>query len=369
MLAGNILTADGWRRGTLGLAQGRVAFARGEPVNPAHNGDDYILPGFIDLHVHGALGLDTMDGADAFVRIARLHARHGTTAMLATTVCAPHAELAPLLDALAVPIAQRPAQSPRVLGVHLEGPYVNPQRLGGLPAHARTALLSEVDDYLRRVPVRVVTLAPEVAGHDEVIRALAARGVRVQIGHSLGSYEDGVAALAAGASGFTHLFNAMTPLAHRAPGIVGAALAHADYAELIPDLIHVHPGAMRTALRCIPHLYCVSDATHTAGLPDGTYGEGTRAVTKCLGAVTLPDGTLAGSALTMDAAFRNLVGLGLTLEDASHRLSRNPARYLGLDDRGSLAAGSWGDVVVMDRDLNIKAVYVEGEALALETPL
>jgi hypothetical protein len=141
------------------------------------------------------------------------------------------------------------AGSARVLGVHLEGPYINPGKLGAQPNFAHTALMEEVEAYLRLAPIRVITIAPEIAGHDALIRALSERGVRMQIGHTLGSYEEGVAALAAGASSFTHLYNAMSPLHHREPGIVGAALAHAKYAELIPDLLHVHPGAIRVALR------------------------------------------------------------------------------------------------------------------------
>ncbi|WP_035060298.1 N-acetylglucosamine-6-phosphate deacetylase [Andreprevotia chitinilytica] len=360
MLDGNILTPDGWRYGELTFADGRISRIGGKHANPADNSDDYILPGFVDLHIHGALGFDMMDGAESATAIARLHASHGTTSLLATTVCTSHEKLTALLNELAPIIQQRPANAAQLLGVHLEGPYVNPGRLGGLPDEARTAVMAELDRYMQLVPVKVVTLSPEIAGHEAVIRELAARGVRVQVGHSLGSYEDGVKALADGVAGFTHLYNAMTPLAHRAPGMVGAALAHAEYSELIPDLIHVHPGAMRVALRSIPKLYCVTDATQTAGLPDGTYTGRGRTVTKCLGAVTLPDGTLAGSALTMDVVLRNLVGLGLALEDASNRISRNPADYLGLADRGRLAIGAWGDVVVLDRELRVKAVYVEG---------
>ncbi|XLM21137.1 amidohydrolase family protein, partial [Chromobacterium piscinae] len=187
----------------------------------------------------------------------------------------------------------------------------------------------------------------------------------MQMGHTLGSYEQAVEALQQGASGFTHLFNAMTGLHHREPGIVGAALAHAEYAELIPDLLHVHPGAIRTALRAIPRLYCVTDSTAAAGMPDGQYKLGSHAVTKCMGGVRLADGTLAGSTLTMDQALRNLVKIGLPLADASHRLSLYPADYLGLVERGRLEAGAWADIVVMDPELNLQQVYVEGEEIGL----
>ncbi|MBV5324784.1 MAG: N-acetylglucosamine-6-phosphate deacetylase, partial [Rhodospirillaceae bacterium] len=189
---------------------------------------------------------------------------------------------------------------------------------------------------------------------------------RVQLGHSNGSYDDGVAALQAGAAGFTHLFNGMTALQHRQPGIVGAALAHAEYAEIIPDLQHVHEGAIRAALRAIPRLYGVTDATAATGMPDGEYGLGSQRVYKCMGCVRLATGSLAGSVLTMDQALRNFVGLGLELAEASHRLSLYPADYLGETERGRLQAGAWADLVVLNAELQPVAVYVEGEAIALD---
>jgi N-acetylglucosamine-6-phosphate deacetylase len=217
-------------------------------------------------------------------------------------------------------------------------------------------------------PLALITLAPELPGHLELIVQLRARGFVVQIGHSAGRYEDGVAALQAGATGFTHLFNAMTGLHHREPGMVGAALAHAERAELIPDLQHVHPGAIRAALRAIPGLYCVTDATAAAGMPDGEYRLGRHTVHKCLGAVRLADGTLAGSALTMDRAFANLVSLGLSMQEASQRTATFAADHLGLADRGRLLPGAWGDVVVIDSDLNVQGVWVEGECALGDGP-
>jgi N-acetylglucosamine-6-phosphate deacetylase len=160
------------------------------------------------------------------------------------------------------------------------------------------------------------------------------------------------------------LFNAMTALHHRTPGMVGAALAHAQYAEIIPDLIHVHAGAIRVALRAIPNLYCVTDSTAAAGMPDGDYRLGRHTVTKCLGGVRLADGTLAGSTLTMDQALRNLVdGMGLSLADASRRVSTHAADYLGVADRGRLAEGAWGDAVLLDRDLKLMDVFIEGSSI------
>ncbi|WP_210640613.1 N-acetylglucosamine-6-phosphate deacetylase [Pseudomonas sp. Tri1] len=362
----NILTAHGWVRGRLIHEHGKVARIEGQPCDPASNDLPYLLPGFVDLHVHGGGGMDIMQGAPAFETIARTHVRFGTTSFLATTMTAPSDEIASVLKGLGEFCEQRRHGNARVLGVHLEGPYINPGKLGAQPNFAHTALLAEVESYLALAPIRVITIAPEIAGHDALIRTLSARGVRMQIGHTLGSYEEGVAALAAGASSFTHLYNAMSPLHHREPGIVGAALAHAQYAELIPDLLHVHPGAMRVALRSIPCLYCVTDSTAAAGMPDGEYKLGSHTVTKCLGGVRLADGTLAGSTLTMDQALRNLVKIGLPIREASQRLSQFPADYLGLHERGRLQPGAWADCVRLDRSLTLTDVMVEGEAIDLQ---
>ena len=363
-MKGNILTPAGWIAGSIAFDQD-IAAIDGVPVDPATNGDDYILPGFIDLHVHGGAGRDMMEGGDAPHAIAAIHARHGTTSLLATTMTAPPDDIVIALQAIGAAMAAPRAGAATILGVHLEGPYINPGKLGAQPPFAREATLAEVQQLETHAPMRLITVAPEMPGHLALVRALSDAGIRVQIGHTTGSYEDGVAALAHGAAGFTHLFNAMPGLHHREPGMVGAALAHAQYAEIIPDLLHVHPGAIKVALRAIPHLYCVTDSTAASGMPDGEYMLGRQVVHKCMGGVRLSDGTLAGSTLTMDQALRNLVSLGLDLADASRRVSTNAADYLGETTRGRLAPGCRADFVVLDRDLQIKAVYIEGESLDL----
>ncbi|MYM84836.1 N-acetylglucosamine-6-phosphate deacetylase [Duganella sp. FT50W] len=361
-IQGNILTPSGWVHGELTFNQ-RIAAISGGGVDPALNQADYILPGFIDLHVHGGGGKDVMEGGDAVHTIAAVHAKHGTTSMLATTMTAPPEDIERALQGIGQAAAARGKGEARVLGAHLEGPFINGGKLGAQPPYARAATLADVNQLAALAPLRVITVAPEIAGHQQLVKQLSEAGMRVQVGHTLGSYDDGVAALQQGARSFTHLFNAMPGLHHRDPGMVGAALAHATYAELIPDLLHVHPGAIRTALRCIPNLYCVTDSTSATGMPDGEYMLGRQKVMKCLGGVRLPDGTLAGSTLTMDQALRNLVGLGLDLADASARVSTYAADYLGLSERGRLAPGAFADCVVLDRDLHLKAVYIEGEPL------
>jgi len=366
VIEGCILTPAGFVAGRLRHAQGRVVDVQGQAVTEAQaaaTGAPWVLPGFIDLHVHGGGDHDTMAGGEAVAHIASAHAKFGTTALLATTMTAPREEIEAALRALAPACVQRPTGGAAVLGVHLEGPYLSPQRLGAQPDFACTARLEDVLALHALAPLKLITIAPEVPGHMALIVALRAQGFVVQIGHSAGTYEDGVAALAAGASSFTHLFNAMTGLHHRAPGMAGAALAHAQRAEVIPDLLHVHPGALLAALRCIPDLYCVTDSTAAAGMPDGEYRLGRHRVTKCLGGVRLADGTLAGSTLTMDQALRNLVGLGLSLTEASRRCATIAAEHLGLRDRGQLCPGAWADVVVLDQQLKVQQVWAESERI------
>ncbi len=356
-VSGRILTPDGWVSGSVEFGDKITAVRSGD------GGELTVLPGFVDLHVPGGGGGDVMQGEAAIRRCAALHARHGTTALLATTITAPADEIASAVAAIADAAADRQAGEARILGAHLEGPYLNPERMGAQPPFAQTPDLAFIGGLCERAPVRLVTLAPECDPGHALIKHLAARGIAVQIGHSAAGYDETVAALAAGARGFTHLYNAMSPLHHRAPGVVGAALAHGDYAALIPDLVHVAPGAIIAALRALPHLYFVTDATAAAGMPDGVYPLGRHSVTKRGGSVFLADGTLAGSALTMDQALRNLVSIGLDVADAARRLATYPADFIGAGDRGRIAEGAYADLVVMNSDLQIVQVVVEGETV------
>jgi N-acetylglucosamine-6-phosphate deacetylase len=364
-LAGSLLTPEGFLSGYLEITtEGRIGAMVGTPVDERQvrrGTAPIILPGFIDLHVHGGAGHDIMDGGDAVAHVARFHASHGTTALAATTMTAPLEELETAFLGLAPWVAAGPTAGARVLGVHLEGPYINPERLGAQPDFARPVDLAELRTLHAITPIRLVTLAPEIPANRAAIPELRQEGICVQLGHTQGTYDDAVEAFRLGASGFTHLFNAMSGLLHRDPGMVGAALAKAQYAEIIPDLLHAHPGAILAALRAIPKLYCVTDATAAAGMPDGEYQLGRHRVIRCLGGVRMADGTLAGSVLTMDQALRNLVQeLGLSLAEASRCLSAHAADHLGLEHRGRLVPGNWADAVVLDGSLKVCKVLVEG---------
>ena len=361
-----MLTPHGFVRGVVRWAEGRITGIEGDVVDEARLRDrpdlPLLLPGFVDLHLHGGGGADTMDGGDAVARIGALHARHGTTSWLATTITAPLADIERALSEAAPWIARRPAGSARVLGVHLEGPWLGPDRLGAQPAAACLPRVADCERLHALAPLRLVTLAPELDGALELIAHLVGRGVRVQLGHSSADYDTACRALQSGASGFTHLFNAMGAFHHRQPGVTGAALAHAEQAELIPDLLHVHAGALRAALRAVPRLYAVTDATAATGMPDGDYRLGRQTVRKCEGGVRLADGTLAGSTLTLDQALRNLVQLGLSVAEASARCSAHAAHHLRLADRGRIEAGAWADLVQLDpATLAVRRVIVEGE--------
>ena len=353
---GQILTAEGFIRGKLRCTAAIQAI---EPAADAPE-DRFVLPGFIDLHVHGGDGADCMMGADAVRRMARFHARHGTTALLATTVTAPRPDLLAAFRGIGTAMAESGTGAARVLGAHLEGPFISPQALGAQPPFAIAPDLDLADELAALAPMRVATMAPEIDPGERLLRHLAACGTRVQIGHTACSFAQATAALQAGATGFTHLFNAMSGLHHRRAGAVGAALAHGEWAELILDFVHVEEGAARVALRVLPHLYCITDAVAATGMPPGEYRLGQHRILKQEDAVRLADGALAGSVLTMDRALRNLMHLGVPLEEAARRCATLQADYLRLEDRGRLVPGAVADIVVVDHAGRLQAVILEG---------
>jgi N-acetylglucosamine-6-phosphate deacetylase len=355
-IAGQILAPDGFVRGRLRCTAAIQAI---EPTADAP-ADRFVLPGFIDLHVHGGDGADCMAGADAVRQMARYHATHGTTALLATTVTAPRSELFAAFRGIGAAAASRDPTAACLLGAHLEGPFISPEALGAQPPFAIAPDLTLVDELAASAPIRVATMAPEIDPDGVLLAHFRALGVRAQIGHTTCSYAQAETALAAGAAGFTHLFNAMSGLHHRRAGAAGAALAHGEWAELILDFVHVEEGAARVALRAIPRLYCITDAVAAAGMPPGEYRLGQHRVIKEGHTVRLADGTLAGSILTMDQALRNLLHLGMPLEQAAQRCATLQADYLGLEERGRLVAGAVADIVVVDRAGRLEAVFLEG---------
>lgn len=322
----------------------------------------YLLPGFIDLHIHGGGGTDIMDLSDPSI-ILKAHAKHGTTSLLLTTVTSSHIDLLNTFKKIENKKQNKNKGESVILGIHLEGPYINKEKLGAQPDFVRFFNEAEIIELHNTSKIKIITLAPELT-ETELIKKLKQQNIVVQIGHSNATYEKCTKAMNSGATSFTHLFNAMSAFHHRAPGAVGAALAHSNYAELIPDLLHVHPGAIKMALRSIPNLYFVTDATSATGMPDGNYKLGNHSVSKCSNGVRLSDGTLAGSALTTIEAFKNLTSseIGLSIEEASYRLSTIQSEILGIDkERGSIDIGKYSDFILLNRNFSIDEVLIEGE--------
>jgi N-acetylglucosamine-6-phosphate deacetylase len=348
----------------------------------------YIVPGFIDVHVHGVEGIDTLDVAGEPNPIAAIAAKlpsYGVTAFCPTTVaCAPDA-LARVLRAVRSVRAARAPRSARVLPAHLESNFINPAFCGAQPPGClrspRAALYPSRDeeggfaaaDILAEIEragaeVGIVTLAPELEGGIDLIRRLVSRGRRVAVGHSGATFEQGIEAIAAGARHATHLFNRMPPLGHREPGLVGAVL-HSEQvaAELICDGYHVHPALVRTAIAAkgVSHVMAVTDGTALSGLPAGSRAAlGGQAIVARESAAFLPDGTIAGSVLTMDRAFQMLVRqTGLSMVDAAALCASTPARELGLAEQGVLKRGAIADLVVLDDRLSVVQTYIAGEKI------
>lgn len=355
-LTGSILTPAGWIRGTVHFDDA-IRHVEGEATE--HPTAPYILPGFVDLHVHGGGGADMMEGGISIRQAAALHLRHGTTSMLATSVTAPIDQIERFLDAVNSLSADEPYRHARILGAHLEGPFLNPEKLGAQPPFAIPADAALLAAWADRAPIKVVTFAPERDPDGTLLDLMLARGIKAQIGHSLCDHAMAAACIQRGA-GLTHLFNAMSPMSHRGNGAAGAALSHADFAEIIPDLLHVEEGAILAARRAIPNLYGVTDSTAGAGMPDGTYRLGSYEAIKTGNAIRLPSGELAGSVLTMDVALHNLCKIGLPLAEAAERLSTLPANWIGASEIGRIADGCHADLTVFDSQLSLTSVWLAG---------
>ncbi|WP_407572037.1 N-acetylglucosamine-6-phosphate deacetylase [Deinococcus altitudinis] len=373
-LHGQVLTPDGPVAARLSFG---ALIESIEPTGPVSGAAQavYLLPGFIDTHVHGGGGGDTMDGEAGTRQLARTHARHGTTTLLPTTMTAPWPQVISALRGVAAVMATGVDGGADVIGAHLEGPFISPDRLGAQAPFDCLPLPELVAEVLALGVVRAVTMAPELPGALEAARSFAAAGVRVGVGHTTASFEQTWALLeevrqtGAEVAG-THLFNAMGGLSGRQPGPAGALLTHpAAYLELITDGHHLHPATLALTLTAAPErALLISDAIRATGLGDGASELGGQAVTVLNGKATLQGGTLAGSVLTLDLALRNLLALGYPLPLVSRLLSENSARSLGLTDRGRLEVGLRADVVVLGADLRVRQVYVGGVAI-LEEPL
>ena len=356
--------------------RGRVSFSdRIEAIEAtAQAGDDYILPGFIDLQVNGSHGLDVMAGSAEEIRALAHHlAREGTTAFLPTAITSPIERIirvhGAIADAIAAETAGSSAQAAAIIGMHLEGPFISPMRLGVHPKLNLEPRGEQFERILALERLRLITLAPELDGALAAIRQLARRGVAVSIGHSDATLEQARTGIAAGARMFTHLFNAMRPLHHREPGVAGAAMIPSEaLAAVIPDGVHVHPEMLRLVYRsrAAAGMLITTDKVAVAGAgPDFAPAIGDERVRIADGAARLSDGTLAGSIISMLDGVRLMVeSVGVPIGEAAMMATINPALILGLADRGAISIGARADLIVLSRDLKLKAVFISGHELA-----
>lgn len=324
-------------------------------------GSSIALPGFIDTHIHGRDGVDFTDAATYdYIRVSRKISATGVTAYQPTLAASP-------VDELVRAISLHPGRmkgGAKVLGFHVEGPFLSPEMAG---AHRKDALIAPSLEVSRRMveagPVAQMTLAPELEGVIPVVEYLVANEVTVSLGHSGAGREGTYLALENGASAFTHVFNAMAPLSHRDPGILGVALAHPTaFLTAIFDHIHLSDEVETLLARSsADRLVAITDGTAIVGREGASSRLGTRRTKVFDGAPRLSDGTIAGSILTMDEAFRALIGLGLSIAQASRATSLNPAVLSGLADEVGLKPGSPADVVVLDDGYRVVRTLVDGE--------
>lgn len=359
------------------LIEGKTIRAMGAGVPPAYEANGTIesidaqnkalLPGFIDLHVHGAMGHEVMDAdPNGLQAMARFFASRGVTAFLPTTWTASRQNILSAIDAVGQAMGRIPGGS-TVLGVHLEGPYLNADKCGAQDARLiRRADRSEVGDFLDTGLVRLLALAPEFSENLWLIDECVRRGITVSLAHTAAGYEDVQAAVERGARHVTHCYNAMVGLEHRRLGTVGAVMAFPQLCcEIIADNIHVHPVAQKILVdvKGTDGVVLVTDAIRGAGLPEGEYAIDERTVTIREGAVRLPDGTLAGSILTMDRALKNIqAATGRPLAEVWQLSSLNAAWQIGISAiKGSLEVGKDADIVLLDDDYQVAMTIAEGE--------
>lgn len=327
-------------------------------------GEDALLtPGLVDIHNHGGAGRTHAEGAEAIAAATRLHASAGTTRIVASLVSADLPTLLRQLDGIRE--AQRSV--PGLLGAHLEGPFLQPARRG---AHEPSALVEPSADAVERLigsgSVLQVTLAPELPGGLDAVARIVALGAVAALGHSDADHDLASAAFDAGATLVTHAFNAMAPLHHREPGLLGAALDDPRVVlEAIPDGVHLHAAVLATLMRAAPdRVALVTDAISAAGSGDGETSLGGLPVLVRDGVAMLEDGTIAGSTITLSEGVRRAVAAGVPLTDAVRAATATPARALRLERVGTLEAGAHGDVVLWDAGLGVRAVWQDGIRLS-----
>ncbi len=321
------------------------------------NNYNYIVPGFVDLHCHGGNGFDTMEGVDSIVKMSEYHLIHGTTSILPTTWTNTFEQT---YNAL-IDFNKIKKQNPNILGVHLEGPFINPNKLGAQPNLTQKPSLEFVKKVSELANIKIITIAPELDEMESFIEDILDLNIKIQFGHSLADYDCCEKYMKKYDIGFTHLYNAMSGNDHRAPGVLSAALSNAKFAEIICDNIHVSKQSIKIAKKCISGLYAITDSINASGLEDGEYLFAKNRIKKENNSVKIiDDGTLAGSIVTMDKTFKNLINMDFTIEEAVELTSYNASRYINNINIGEIKKGFLSNFLVLDKNFNLIDVYLEG---------
>lgn len=330
--------------------------------------DCYIMPGFVDIHTHGAVGVDVMDGdPQGIVKMAEFLAAHGVTSFLPTTTTLDIETTRKAI--LAVKKAKEIDKTgAKIVGIHLEGPFINPKYKG---AQNEQFIVEPTKEVLNKLTeediVKLITIAPELSGAEETIKILRDKGINVSMGHSDATYDDTMKGVISGATQVTHLFNGMRPFHHREPGIIGAALAtDAIRCQIIADGIHLHFGTIRMVYKAkgYRNIILISDSMSATGLSDGNYELGGLKVSVKSGAPRLPNGSLAGSTLTLDVAVRNMVNKAfIPLPFVSKMASKVPAESIGEFDIGEFSYGKKADITILDKSFKVIRTYIDGRLI------
>jgi N-acetylglucosamine-6-phosphate deacetylase len=371
VIKGNVITpGKQLRGGSVVVEHGRITDVSAGKAGKGRImdfGGCYVVPGFVDIHVHGGAGEDAMDASsEGLDRLSQFLAAGGVTSFLATTHTDSQERTLEAVRRIG-DATKRGTGGARLIGLHMEGPYISTEKPGAQnSAHIRPPALNELGQVEHEADgsLRMVTLAPEVDGALEAIRWLASRGIVVAAGHTDATYDEARAGIEAGIRHATHLFNGMRSLHHREPGVVGATLEDDRVTvELIADGHHIHPAILRLVARLkgAGGTALVSDSTAVAGLSDGDYSFAGMKVTLRHGMSLLESGALAGSTIRLCDAVRNMVRVGVPLREAVEMASTTPARIAGVADRrGSIASGMDADITVLDRDLSVMLTMVGG---------
>ncbi len=322
--------------------------------------DNIIIPGFIDLHCHGGNGFDVMEGSISIEKMCNYHLNHGTTSIMPTTWTNTFEETYKALEGFNEILKM----NSNILGIHLEGPFINPNKLGAQPNLAQIPSEEFIKNILKIATIKIITLAPEIKGMDKFINFLLNLNIKIQFGHTLADYKICEKYMNENEIGFTHLYNAMSGNDHRNPGVLSAALQKGSFAEIICDNIHVSEQSIKIAKKCISGLYAITDSINASGLKDGEYVFAKNNIIKQNKSVKIKNNsTIAGSIITMDETFKNLINMNFSLEEAVELTSYNASRYLKSSNIGKLDKGYLSNILVLDKELNLIEIYLEGKRI------